>query len=124
MKKPVTLAGAILVFLVLAGIDGYSILTRFAPSPFALTGLAVADFQPFSQELPRRAEDARSAFTAHGVTRAGTAFLVAIIQGQRAEAAGSFSVELHDYGMAPPENRVAAVDSTVTIELHVFLEHV
>jgi len=61
-------------------------------------------------------------FTIHGVTRDVVAPLEGTMKRTHAELVGSFTLKLAEYGMEPPENPMAAVDPTVTIEIHIFLD--
>jgi polyisoprenoid-binding protein YceI len=59
--------------------------------------------------------------TIHGVTRDVTAAAKAQVIGDRIEIAGTMTINMTDYGVAPPQVPFTSVDSTVTIEFDVFL---
>jgi polyisoprenoid-binding protein YceI len=60
--------------------------------------------------------------TMHGVTRTVTLALEGTLNGDQVQLAGGFPIQLADYGMSFPENPVAEVEQTVTIEFQLFLD--
>lgn len=61
-------------------------------------------------------------FTIHGVTRHVAVTLHGSARESRAEVAREQPITLGDYGMALPENPMATIDPTVTIEFHIFMD--
>jgi polyisoprenoid-binding protein YceI len=59
--------------------------------------------------------------TIHGVTRDVTLKARAQLVGDRAEIAGSTSIDMSDYGVSPPQVGFVTVDSTVLIEFDIFM---
>ena len=59
--------------------------------------------------------------TVHGVTRDVTATAHAQVVGDRIEIAGTLTIHMTDYSVAPPRAPFVTVDPTATIEFDVFL---
>ena len=59
--------------------------------------------------------------TVHGVTRAVTASAHAQVVGNRIEIAGTLTINMTDYSVAPPRAPFVTVDPTATIEFDVFM---
>jgi len=59
--------------------------------------------------------------TIHGVTKDMTLNAKAQLVGGRVEIAGSASIPMADFGVAPPFAPFVTVDSTVTIEFDLFM---
>lgn len=59
--------------------------------------------------------------TIHGVTKDVTASAHAQVVGDKIEIAGNLTINMGDYGVAPPRAPFVTVDPTATIEFHVFL---
>jgi polyisoprenoid-binding protein YceI len=62
-------------------------------------------------------------FTIHGVSKPVSVTVEGMMLQGQLQIVGSFPIALADYGMAPPENPIASVDSKVMIEFRLFLEH-
>jgi polyisoprenoid-binding protein YceI len=59
--------------------------------------------------------------TIHGVTKDVTIKAKAQLVGAKAEIAGSTSIAMSDYGVAPPQMPFVTVDSTLLLEFDIFL---
>lgn len=112
-------------------VPGFTTSNRDGVIPGVLDGLdnPAAIFRAEDVALPTNATEGQRQtihvsgnFSIHGVTKGVVASMEGIMQSGQLEVVGSFPITLEDYGMAPPENRMAAVDSTVTIEFHLYLD--
>ena len=59
--------------------------------------------------------------TIHGVTKEVTVKAKAQLVGDKAEIAGSTSIDMNDYGVSPPQVGFVTVDSAVLIEFDIFM---
>ena len=59
--------------------------------------------------------------TIHGVTKSVTVNARAQLVGDKAEIAGSTSIDMTDYGVSPPQVGFVTVDSAVLIEFDIFM---
>ena len=100
--------------------------------PDVLHGLynPVATFRTEHLPLPASAGEGQKQtvpvagqFTISGVTKPVEVMVEGTIQGGQLQVVGSFPITLADYGMSPPENPIAAVDSKAVVEFRLFLDH-
>ena len=91
-------------------------LQQFPNAAFTASSVAVAGSTsgPVDVTLPGK-------LTIHGVTKDVTATAKAQVSGSKVEVAGSVSIVMTDYGIAPPSVPFTTVDPQVTIEFDVFL---
>lgn len=92
-------------------------LEQFPNATFTASSASVAGAvtsQPVDLTVPGR-------LTVHGVTKDVTAAAKAQVAGDKIEVAGSVSINMTDYGIAPPSVPFTTSDSQVTIDFDLFL---
>ena len=117
----------------LASVDqvaGYNVTNRdrLVTGSLDVSQFPTAVFQAQAVAIPAGAENGQAVIvsvpgmlTIHGVTKAVTATVQLQVSGSTAQAAGSVTVDMGDFGITPPRAPFTAVQTGVTIEFQVNL---